>query len=237
MPDWSAYAKEYDLMAVHNPSYQELLAHYLKTIAGWRLQTEDVVADIGAGTGNFSITLARAFPRVRVIHADFNEEMLALARSKADGLANWQAIAFDVQQDDWPLPSLAGIVSVHALYAFPNPKRVIQKMAAQLRPGGFVYASDVGRILNIRDWTWYLLKESMRAHGLPATLSLFCRGQEIRRQNQAVARGQKCGTYWTHDLAEFRAAFEVAGIDVLSATDAMYRGYDDLIVGRKPESR
>jgi ubiquinone/menaquinone biosynthesis C-methylase UbiE len=233
--DWTAYAREYDRMSEHNPAYHELLAHCQKTIAGWPMQTGDMLADIGAGTGNFSVALARVLPDVQVIHTDFNDEMLAIARCKADGLANWQAIALDVRQDDWPLPALAGIVSVHALYAFPNPRRVIGKMAAQLRPGGFIYACDVGRVLNIRDWTWYLVKESMRAHGLPATLGLFCRGQEIRRQNQAVVRGQKHGTYWTHNLTEFRAMFEAAGIEVLSATDAVYRGYDDLIVGRKPE--
>jgi hypothetical protein len=108
-------------------------------------------------------------------------------------------------------------------------------MAVQLRPGSFIYACDVGRVLSISDWTWYLLKESIRAYGVWVTLGLFCRGQEIRRQNQAVVRGQKRGTYWTHNLAEFRAAFEAAGIEVLSATDTLYRGYDDLIVGRKPE--
>jgi len=80
-------------------------------------------------------------------------------------------------------------------------------------------------------------QESVRAHGLPATMRLYLRGQEIRRQNQAGARGQRRGTYWTHNLAEFRDPFEAAGIEVLSATDTLYRGYDDLIIGRKPEGK
>lgn len=224
-------------MAQHNPAYQELLAHCLNTVTGWPLSTGDVVADIGAGTGNFSIALARALPGVQVIHADFNDAMSEIARQKAAGLSNWRTVSLDVQSDDWHLPVLAAIVTVHSLYTFPRPHRVIQRMAAQLRRGGFIYACDVGRVLKIRDWTWYLLKEAARAHGVPATVSLFCRGQEIRRQNQAVVRGQRCGTYWTHNLAEFRAAFEAAGIEVQSATDSLYRGYDDLIVGRKKEGK
>jgi ubiquinone/menaquinone biosynthesis C-methylase UbiE len=222
-------------MARYNPSYQELLQHLTATVGNWSLQFGDVVADIGASTGNFSIALAQAMPRVQVIHADFNEEMLAAARVKAKGLSNWRAITLDVSHDNWQMPPLAGIVTVHALYAFPDPQRVIRKMASQLKPGGFIYACDVGRVLNIRDWTTYLLKESLRTHGLLSTVRLFCRGQEIRRQNQAVVRGQKRGEYWTHNLADFRSAFEAAGIEVLSATDVMYRGYDDLIVGRKSE--
>lgn len=236
--NWSAYAREYDIIPSINPAYRELVAHCVATVAGWPLQPGDVVADIGGGTGNFSIALARALPAVTILHTDFNEEMLAIARRKAteSEIKNWHAAKLDVQQEKWSTPPLAGIVTVHCLYSFPNPQRVIQKMCGALQHGGFLYACDLGRVMNIRDWTIYLLKESFRVHGLKATLSLFLQAQELRRQNQAVARGQKRGVYWTHSLAEFKAKFEAAGIQVLSASDSLYRGYDDLVVGRKAAS-
>lgn len=235
--NWSSYARDYDLILAANPAYGELIAHCVSTVASWPLSSGDMVADIGGGTGNFSIALAHALPSVRVIHADFNGAMLEIARSKANAskLGNWRAVLLDVAQEDWNLPSLGGIVTVHSLYAFPNPKRVISKMAAQLKPGGLVYACDLGRVMKVLDWTLYLFKESVRARGFIKTATLFLRGQEVRRQNQSVARGQRRGDYWTHSLAEFKTSFEVAGIEVLLASNTFYRGYDDLVVGQKPK--
>ncbi|MCU0858779.1 MAG: class I SAM-dependent methyltransferase [Pontiellaceae bacterium] len=235
--DWSAYAQEYDRMAQHNPAYQELVRHCVSIVRDWPLEPEDVVAEIGAGTGNFSIAVAQSLSGVKILHADFNVDMLKIAQEKAQqaALKNWRAVQLNVQEENWNLPLLGGIVAVHCLYSFQNPQRVIQKMCRQLKPGGFIYACDIGRVMSIWDWTLYLFRESVHEHGLRATLSTFMRSQEIRRQNQAVARNQKRGIYWTHNLAEFRASFEAAGIQVQHASDRWYRGYDDLIVGRKIE--
>ncbi len=233
--NWSVYAGAYDIIPRINPAYRELVEHCVATVGSWPLCPGDVVADIGGGTGNFSIALAVALPTVTILHADFNRDMLGIARRKAgeSRLQNWRAAELDVAWEEWGTPPLAGIVSVHCLYSFPSPQGVIRKMAASLRPGGFLYACDLGRMMNTVDWTLFLLRDSLRTRGLKATLGFLLRAQEIRRQNQAVARGQKRGEYWTHNLAEFRASFEGAGIEVLSASDTLYRGYDDFVVGRK----
>jgi len=233
--DWSSYANEYDLMAQHNPPYQELLQHCVATICGWSLQAGDVVADIGGGTGNFSIALARAFPAVTFLHADFDEAMLRVAHAKADryGLTNWRSVLIDVEQATWELPALAGIVTVHSLYAFKNPQCVIGKMCAQLRPAGHIYACDLGRAMNVYDWGQYLVMESFRANGFWQTVKLLLKSGEVRRQNQRVARCQKAGVYWTHGLKDFAKCFEEQGMTIIKATDILYRGYDDLVVARK----
>ena len=234
--DWSTYAKEYDLMAQHNPAYQELLRHCVGTVCGWPLQSGDMVADIGGGTGNFSVALARALPAVTILHADFDEAMLKIAHAKSAkfGLTNWRAVRMDVEQEVWELPALAGIVTVHSLYSFKNPQRVIGKMCAQLQPGGHVYACDIGRVMNVYDWGRYLVMESFRKNGLWQTIKLFNECGEVRRQNQRVAICQKAGVYWTHELAEFAKCFEEHGMKILTATDTLYRGYDDLVISQKP---
>ena len=233
--NWSAYARKYDIITCINPAYLKIVEHCVATVAGWPLQAGDIVADIGGGTGNFSIALAHALPAVTFLHTDYNEDMLMIARTKAKRarLKNWRAVQMDVQQQDWSLPALAGIVAVHCLFSFKDPQHVIQKMSFHLKPAGFVYACDIGRVLNIWDWTVYLLGESLRQRGFKAMLSLFLHAQDIRRQSRALAGSQKRGVYWTHNLAEFRASFEGAGIEVLSVSDALFRGYDDLVVGRK----
>jgi 2-polyprenyl-3-methyl-5-hydroxy-6-metoxy-1,4-benzoquinol methylase len=233
--DWSIYATQYDLMAERNPAYQDLLRHCVDTVQRWLLRAGDVLADFGAGTGNFSIALARAFPMVTVLHLEFDEQMLTIAGSKAKqaGLGNWLPIRLDLEGDNWDLPPLAGAVTVHCLYSTKRPRQLIHRICSQLAPGRHLYACDFGRVMNVMDWARYLIGASLFTRGFFQTLTLVMRSGIIRKQNRLVAQAQREGTYWTHNLAEFRSCFEHEGITVTEASDRLYRGYDDLVVGRK----
>ncbi len=81
--DWNSYAEVYDLMADNNPAYQDLIAQFKHAIATWCIEPRSTLADLGAGTGNFSIELAQAFPTCQVIHLDANPEMNHLAERHA----------------------------------------------------------------------------------------------------------------------------------------------------------
>lgn len=236
--DWSAYALQYDVMSQINPAYQELVAHCVQSVLGWNLRPGNVLADFGAGTGNFSIALARALPNVQVLHLDDDEQMLSIARSKAGkfGLNNWEAIALNCEQETWNLPALDGAVSVHCIYALKNPKGFIEKLCSQIKPGGYLYACDFGREMNVFDWGRYLMIESIKSRGFRATMRFVAQCGQVRRQNKRVAACQKSGMFWTHNLEEFKACFERSGIKISAASSDMYRGYDDLIIGRKPSS-
>lgn len=237
--DWSSYARQYDLMSQINPAYQELVAHCVQSVLGWNLKPGDVLADLGAGTGNFSIALARALPNIQILHLDNNEQMLSIARSKAGafGLSNWKAAVLNCEQEAWNLPALDGAVSVHCIYALKNPKGFIAKLCSQIKPGGYLYACDFGREMSVFDWGRYLMAESIKSNGVVATMRLIARCSQVRRQNKRVAACQRSGIFWTHDLEEFKTCFERAGIKISVASFKMYRGYDDLIIGRKPSSK
>jgi ubiquinone/menaquinone biosynthesis C-methylase UbiE len=233
---WSIYARQYDLMAERNPAYQHLLRHCVATVQQWPLGAGDVIADFGAGTGNFSIALAKALPDVRVLHLEFDEQMLRLAEEKAKQapLGNWLAIRLDLDDDKWDLPPLAGAVTVHCLYSTHRPRQLIHRICSQLMPGHHLYACDFGRVMNVADWARYMIATSFRTRGFFQTVALVMRSGIIRKQNRLVARAQREGSYWTHDLAEFRGCFEAEGIRVTQASNQWYRGYDDLVVGHKP---
>jgi ubiquinone/menaquinone biosynthesis C-methylase UbiE len=235
--NWAHYAAAYDLMARHNPAYQELIQHCVSTVAGWTLQAGDTLADIGGGTGNFSLALARALPSVSMLHVDSDEAMVRVARAKAQDAAvtNWRSVRVNLEEDEWNLPALAGIVTVHSLYVLKNPQGAIEKLCARLRPGGYIYACDFGRVMNVSDWGRYLVTTSIRTRGVWKTTKLFFQLGEVRRQNKRIAACQRAGVYWTHELGEFTQCFERQGLKVLAAKNCLYRGYDDLVIGQKPQ--
>jgi len=233
--DWQAYATVYDLIAEHNPAYQELLVRFRREIRDWPLSQGDLVVDLGAGTGNFSLALAEAFPRCRVVHIDGNEGMNAIAAAKAAarGLANVDIRTQDVAAARFAPGSVAAVTAIHALYAFPSPEAVVGRMVDWLAPDGRLFACDPGRVIDTREWTRYIFKETIRRRGLWPAVRLYVRAAAGARQNRRIARQQAGGDYWLHGLDDFRRTFEDAGLDVQRAF-VTYRGCSDVVVGRKP---
>ncbi len=234
--DWSAYATQYDLMADNNPAYQELLAHCVQTVASWGLHNGDIVADLAAGTGNFSLAIARSLPQVTVLHVELNEEMIAIAERKASqaNVRNWNVVQLDLMDQVWSLPELSAVVLIHVLGTLPNPHHVIKFACAGLRKGGHLYAADVGRPISLADWGRELVCASLKKNGFKGTIKLLFRTGRVRRENRRGARLRRNNTYWSHDLPEFKAAFEEEGMDVSFSSNDFYRSYDDLVIATKP---
>jgi ubiquinone/menaquinone biosynthesis C-methylase UbiE len=232
--DWSRYAAAYDLMAEMNPAYGDLLADFQRAIAGWKIEPGEVLADFGAGTGNFSVKLAGQFPQCEVRHVDSNAVMNARAAEKARtaGLDNFQVQAADLQEVSFAPGSLAGIVTVHALYTQPDPQGLMRRMNGWLRPGGCAFLCNAGRLMSVADWRKYLLRESLRRHGLRRTVYAFWRGRVVARENAKIAELQRNGTFWTHTTEEFLQAVASAGFTVLDHYTA-YRGCSDVVLCRK----
>lgn len=232
--DWTSYANVYDLMAASNPAYRAIVATLERELAAWRVDSGAKLLDLGSGTGNFSVPLARAFGGHRVLCVDSDPAMNEEARRKADGLGlrNMETVEADIERVDFAPGTLAAIVCVHALYTLDDPASVIRRMYAWTSPGGYVFVCDLGRVLALGDWSAYLFKELTRRHGLIGALSVFRRGAQVMKQNRRIVQAQKSHRFWTHSHAEFRAAFEEAGFDVLRST-VCYRGYSDLVIARK----
>ena len=233
--DWHSYAEVYDLMADNNPAYQDLIAQFKHAIAEWCIEPRSLLADLGAGTGNFSLELAQAFPACQVTHLDANSDMNRLAERKANArhVTHLRIATVDIGGTPLQSTSLAAITTVHALYAFPRPKEVIAQMFEWLKPGGYLFACDAGRMGKVSEWVVFLFRDSCRRQGLWRTLWLFYRGRVVTRQNRLIVNAQRHGVYWTHTPAEFRSAIESVGFEILAAREA-YRSNSDLIVARKP---
>lgn len=235
--DWATYATAYDQMAELNPAYQELLATFTQAIKGWPLADGETLADLGAGTGNFSSILAEQFPRCEIVHVDFDEAMNRQAATKAGvrKLENIRHVTSDLAAHEFPPGSLAGVVSVHALYTMANPAQTLRRMHNWLRPGGQAFLCDFGRPMNVADWRSFLFQSSRRQHGLVETLRKFWRGRVVAGANHEITRRQSAGEFWTHSHEEFVAAIRQAGFEVLRHEQA-YRGYSDMVICQRPHS-
>lgn len=102
-----------------------------------------VVADVGAGTGYFSVRLARMLPRARILAADVEPNMVRhlAQRAKREKLAN--IFAVQSAPDDARLPEkvdLALLVDVY--HHIEDRGRYFARLKDALRPGGRVAIVD-----------------------------------------------------------------------------------------------
>ena len=235
MTDWTRYATQYDLILEHNPAYQDILRRFEREVAGWDLPSGGLFADLGAGTGNFSLAAAKALPHTHVLHVDRDPGMNAVAeRKRAElDLDNLEIRPSSIEELDLAPGQLAAVSCVHALYTLDEPWSALEDIGRWLAPGGRAFLCDLGRVLDIRDWFTYFFGGMRRRIGVTGAARVVWQGREVLRQNRAIRAAQLDGRYWTHDTESFLHAVEAAGMRVLHVSTC-FRGYSDLVVAERP---
>lgn len=107
-------------------------------IARLPLERDDVVADIGAGTGYFSFPVAERVPGGRVLAVDIQPEMLAIIeRRRAElGVDNVEPVLGSVADPNLPDGAVDLIFIVDAYHEFSHPREMALAMYEALVPGG-----------------------------------------------------------------------------------------------------
>ncbi|MEL6675988.1 MAG: methyltransferase domain-containing protein [Bacteroidota bacterium] len=233
--DWHQYAEKYDMLLDYNPFYQQLREEITTMISAWPMEEGDLIADLGAGTGNYSVLLAERFPSARVLHIDNNSAMNARARQKkvAAGLGNLDFIEKGAEAVSLAPGSLRAILSVHALYTFPDPHQSLRDMYDWLEPGGIGLLVDPGRIVNVWEWQVAISAHLLKRYGLKRTLRIFQEARVVSEQNRLIRHQQRKGELWTHSPEAYRAAIQGAGFEIVESR-MCFRGLSDLAVVRKP---
>jgi SAM-dependent methyltransferase len=107
-------------------------------IAALDLKPDDVVADVGAGSGYHTFRMAPLVPKGRVVAVDIQIEMIAFleARAKELGHANVQPHLGAIDGVQLPAESIDLALMVDAYHEFSHPAEMLQSLMSALRPGG-----------------------------------------------------------------------------------------------------
>jgi len=102
------------------------------------LDPDDVVADIGAGTGYFSIPMAERVPQGRVLAVDIQQEMLDIIeqRKRQGAPANIETVLGTITDPNLPSDGVDLVLIVDAYHEFSHPYEMGMAMADALTPGG-----------------------------------------------------------------------------------------------------
>jgi ubiquinone/menaquinone biosynthesis C-methylase UbiE len=112
-----------------------------QAVAAMELKPDDVVADVGAGTGYFSFRMATLVPQGKVYAVDIQPEMLAIikqrmARRLVDNIVPVKGSIID---PGLPVNSIDAALFVDAYHEFSHPHEMMQGIVKALKPGGRVF--------------------------------------------------------------------------------------------------
>jgi ubiquinone/menaquinone biosynthesis C-methylase UbiE len=232
--DWDAYATQYDLMAKYNPSYHENIEILRGYIQEWGLPEDGAICDLGAGTGNYISALSRIRPESRYFHVDFDHVMNEIAKNKYSelGISDVTVCEDYVQRIDFQDEKFDLVICVNALYAMSPHDAILKKIRRWLKPNGVFFVIDFGRRNRMIDWSWYLLSNLVKDHGVVECAKFLLSSVEIIRQNNRGSKKQDEGGYWLHSTQEFGKALGDVGFKVEELRPC-YRDYCDLAICRK----
>jgi SAM-dependent methyltransferase len=109
-----------------------------RLVRALELDSSDVVADIGAGTGYFTFRLSPLVPEGRVLAVDIDEQMLELVRERrvSEGATNVETILGRIDDPRLPASGVDLALIVDTYHEFSHPEEMLRGIHHGLRHGG-----------------------------------------------------------------------------------------------------
>ncbi len=110
-------------------------------VENMNLAPDEVVADIGAGSGYFSFRIAGKVPQGKVMAVDIQPEMLDLIeqQKRANDVVNIEGVLGEVDNPNLAPNSIDAAIMVDAYHEFSHPFEMIDGIYTALRPGGRIF--------------------------------------------------------------------------------------------------
>lgn len=224
---FASYSEQYDYILDHSIPYQNIINLVRDTIHVHIRKDEPIkVLDVGAGTGNFSKMLLETLHYCTIDFLEPSLEMMEYAKAKLDyARVNFITESFEdfhsEQQYDL-------IVCIHALYLMRDPEAAIPKFRTLLSPSGILILCDIGKKLNIIDWTIYYFFSFWKHYGLGKTIELFSSSGAFFSGNKRIKMQQSRQKAWRHNLKSLKMKF----LPYFQRVDGCmcFRGYSGFLV-------
>ena len=144
------------------------------TVEELDLKPDDVVADIGAGTGYFSFRMAQQVPEGKVYAVDIQPEMLdAISFLKEENnIDNVETVLGTEENPNLPPESIDLALMVDAYHEFAYPREMMEGIVEALKPGGRVVLLEYRKenpmimIKPLHKMTQKQVKKELKAVGL-----------------------------------------------------------------------
>jgi ubiquinone/menaquinone biosynthesis C-methylase UbiE len=110
-----------------------------RAIRALRIPSGQTVADIGAGSGYYSLLLSQAVgPQGRVYATDIQPEMLAILKGKLDArsIGNIQLVLGTESETKLPDASVELAIMVDVYHELQQPQAFLRSVKRALKPGG-----------------------------------------------------------------------------------------------------
>ncbi|MFZ4748958.1 MAG: class I SAM-dependent methyltransferase [Phycisphaerales bacterium] len=110
-------------------------------VGALKLRPADAVADIGAGSGYFTMRMSPLVPEGVVYATDIQQEMLDIVKERAleEGALNVMPVMGRIDHCGLEPSSVDIVLFVDAYHEFSHPREMMESIVTALKPGGRVY--------------------------------------------------------------------------------------------------
>ena len=132
---FGAMAQSYDSLIRRSvPRYEEMMDRLVEYLP----PDPTRILELGCGTGNLSVRLAARFPRAALSFVDASSEMIAVARSRIEGIqpAGVDFVTARFEDLDFPAGSFDLVVSSISLHHVVDKGLLYERLRGFLRTGG-----------------------------------------------------------------------------------------------------
>lgn len=107
-------------------------------VGSMRLKKDDVVADIGAGTGYYSFKIARYLPEGKVYAVEVQNDFIEIIRSRVrdSALSNIEVVKGSEQTPNLPENTFNYVLMVDVYHELEYPHEMLAAIKKILKPGG-----------------------------------------------------------------------------------------------------